>query len=99
MCIPLQHIYIPNLIVCEDHLLWTLIYFKANLTADITLRSQCPDGFRGPSNLLSNGYRGFFPGVKWPGREAYHLPPMPRLRMRGDIPPLLQYVFMALCVI
>jgi hypothetical protein len=34
-------------------------------------------------------------GVKWPGREADHSPHLvPRSRMCGAIPPLLQYIFM-----
>jgi hypothetical protein len=39
-------------------------------------------------------------GIKRPGREADHLPPllMPRSRMRGAIPPP-QYVFMAWCLV
>jgi len=37
-------------------------------------------------------------GVKWPGREAItHLHLMPRSRMRGAIPQLPQYAFMAWC--
>jgi len=41
----------------------------------------------GPTQLLTSGYRGSFPGVKQPGREVndtrLHL--VPRLRMRGAI--------------
>jgi hypothetical protein len=38
-----------------------------------------------------------FPGVKWPGRESDHSLPasLPRLRMRGAVPLLLLYAFMA----
>jgi hypothetical protein len=49
------------------------------------------DGFWGPSSFLARGYRGSFPGVKRPGREAGHL--VPKLRMRGVIPLLPHYVF------
>jgi hypothetical protein len=39
-------------------------------------------------------------GVKWPGREADHSPPSSaELKMRGDIPPLLQYVSMVWCLV
>jgi hypothetical protein len=34
-----------------------------------------PDRLWGSPSLVSNGYRGFFPGVKRPGREADHSPP------------------------
>jgi hypothetical protein len=34
-----------------------------------------PDGLWGPPSLLFNGYRGFFPGVKRPGRQINHSPP------------------------
>jgi hypothetical protein len=33
-----------------------------------------PDRFWGPHTLLSNGYRGTFPGVKRPGREVHRSP-------------------------
>jgi hypothetical protein len=33
------------------------------------------DRFWGPPSLLSNRYRGSFPGIKRPGREANHSPP------------------------
>jgi len=33
------------------------------------------------------------PGVKWSGRETDHSHVVPRLMMRGAIPPLLQYFF------
>jgi hypothetical protein len=35
------------------------------------------------------------PGVKQPGHEADH----PQLRMHGAVPSLLQYIFMAWCLI
>jgi len=47
--------------------------------------------------LYSDQASSLTPGVKQPGREAttdVHL--MPSLRMRGAIPPLPQYVFIAL---
>jgi hypothetical protein len=33
-----------------------------------------PDRPRGPPRPLYNGYRLFFPGVKWPGRDVEHSP-------------------------
>jgi hypothetical protein len=49
---------------------------------------------------LSNEYRCSFPEVRRPGREAGHAPqPIVELRMRGAIPPLPQYAFMAWCLI
>jgi hypothetical protein len=50
---------------------------------------QRPDRLRGPTSLLSNGYRGLFPGVKRPGREADHSPPTSvEVKNGGSIPPL-----------
>jgi hypothetical protein len=40
------------------------------------------------------------PGLKWLGREVdthFHL--VPRSRIQGGVPPLLQYIFMEQCVI
>jgi len=40
------------------------------------------------------------PGLKWPGREADISPYLvPRLRIRGDVCPLPQYVFIVSCLI
>jgi hypothetical protein len=37
-------------------------------------------------------------GLKWPGREVNHSPHLvPRLRMRGQIPSLHHYPFVAWC--
>jgi hypothetical protein len=46
------------------------------------------------------GTRGSFPGVKRPDRYlTTHLHLVPRLRIRGAISALTQYVFMAWCII
>jgi len=37
--------------------------------------SPCPERLWNPPSLLSNGYEGFFLGVKRPGHEAEHSPP------------------------
>jgi hypothetical protein len=39
------------------------------------------------------------PGVKRPGRESFHFRLVPRLRTRGHILPLPQYIFIAWCLI
>jgi hypothetical protein len=59
--------------------------------------TPCPDRLWGPPSLLSNGYQGFFPGGKaaWVVKLTDHLRLVPRPRMRGAIPPLPHYVFIA----
>jgi hypothetical protein len=49
---------------------------------------QCPNWFRGPHNLLSNGYQGSFPGVKQLGHEADYSPLSDAEVENGAIPPL-----------
>jgi hypothetical protein len=50
---------------------------------------QRPDRFWGSFNLLSNGYRGYFHGVKRPGRDVVHSPPSTAEVKNGvAIPPL-----------
>jgi hypothetical protein len=67
-----------------------------------------PTGFRNFSlhhrvQTCSGAHSASYPedlslGVKRPGREADHSPPSkPRSRMRGAIPPLSLYGFMARC--
>jgi hypothetical protein len=52
--------------------------------------SQQPDWLGGPPCFLSSGYWGLL-GVKWPGREADHLPPSSaEVKNGGVIPPLLK---------
>jgi hypothetical protein len=56
-----------------------------------------PDRLRGPPNLLCNGYQGLFP-LEQSGRGVKlttHLHLVARSIMRGAIPPLPQYAFMA----
>lgn len=49
-----------------------------------------------PPTFLFNGYRVFSPGVKRPGREVQHSPHLVSvLRMRGGVPLIPQYTFMA----
>jgi hypothetical protein len=61
-----------------------------------------PDRLWGPPSHLSNGYQGLsLPGGKR-GRGVKlttHLHLVLRSRMRGDIPPLPQYVFMPWCLV
>jgi hypothetical protein len=52
--------------------------------------SKFPGRLWGPPNLLFNGYRASFPGIKRPGREVKHSSPSiaeVKLRMGGDITP------------
>jgi hypothetical protein len=58
-----------------------------------------PCRLRDPPNLLYTGYQGFFPWG-WSGlgeKLTTRLHLVPRSRMCGDIPALLQYIFMASC--
>jgi len=52
--------------------------------------SRCADRLWGLLNLLSNGYRGLFPPGKAAGVWSWplNLLLVPRLRMRGAMPPL-----------
>jgi hypothetical protein len=43
--------------------------------AKIVSSPHFPDRLWGPPNIVSNGYQGYIPGVKRPGREAHHSPP------------------------
>jgi hypothetical protein len=59
----------------------------------------CPDRHWRLPSLLSKGYQGLFPWG-WSGRSVKltaHLHLVPRSRMRGAIPPLLQHAFTAWC--
>jgi hypothetical protein len=48
--------------------------FRGPVGSRIFSSPRHPDWFWGPSSLLSNGYRGYFSGVKLPGCEADHSP-------------------------
>jgi hypothetical protein len=52
-----------------------------------------------PASYLRMGIRGWFPGGKVAGgiKLSTHIHLVPRSRMRGAIPPLPQYAFIALC--
>jgi hypothetical protein len=51
-----------------------------------------PDRLRGPPSPLFDGYRAYFPALKWP-RLATHFDPVSRLRMSGAILLLPLYAF------
>jgi hypothetical protein len=68
---------------------------------NFSLHHRVQNGPGGPSSLLSNGYQGLFPWGQ-NGREVKpttHLHLVPRSRIRGAIPPLPQYAFMAWCLV
>jgi len=41
----------------------------------VFIATLCPDQLWGPPSFLLNGYLGYFPGAKRPGREADHSSP------------------------
>jgi hypothetical protein len=49
--------------------------FRVPLGSRIVSSPRRPDRLWGPPNLLYNGYRGSFPGLKRQRREADHSPP------------------------
>jgi hypothetical protein len=58
-----------------------------------------PDRFWGPHSLLSNGYRGCFPGVKLTELEADHSPSSnAEVKIVWRYTPLPQNVFMSWCL-
>jgi hypothetical protein len=63
--------------------------------ASIFTSPSRPDRLCGPPSLLSNGYRGPFPGGKAAGAWSWPLQVVPKSRKIGSIPPLPTYVFMA----
>jgi len=70
---------------------WCLVKHRDNFT--IYHRVQTVSGAHPVSHPMRT--RGSYSGVKRPGREADHFHLVPRLRTRGAIHPLSQYVLMA----
>jgi len=60
---------------------WTAgVKFPAKVEIFFSSPPLCPDRLWGPPSLLFDGYRGFFPRVKRPGREAVtQVHPVPTL--------------------
>ena len=59
--------------------------------SDFSFLQKLPHWFQGPSNILSSGYQGSFPGLQtesiWDLKLIPHLLVVSRLRMNGAIPP------------
>jgi hypothetical protein len=49
--------------------------FESRLGQIFFSSPKCPEGLLRPSSLLSNGYRGSFPGLKRSGRNVDHSHP------------------------
>jgi hypothetical protein len=67
------------------------VAFRVLVGARFPSSPPLPDRFWGTPSFLTSGHRDgvFFPGVKRPGCEADHLPPIaPRSTIRGSIHPL-----------
>jgi len=84
----------------EGYAVWGLAFMWSPIIVSCVLPNFCLiDAFWGPPSLLSNGYQRLFPwGYSGRGTKlTTHLQLVLRSRMRGAIPPLQQYVFMAWC--
>jgi hypothetical protein len=91
----------PRILMVAKGIVHDPLLLNLNLLTSNALRHRVQTGSRADPDSCPMSTGGALSlGIKRPVREADHSPHLvPRSRMRGAIPPLHQYVFMAWCLV